>query len=128
MRFLKENNMSPDKILVLVSGVGGIMFTFWFFFMKSTKVADLIGDSVDILVQGGYKPDRIKVPFGKTTKLIFDRRDSNPCLEEIVLPAFKIKRFLILKNKTEIVIRPDKRGEFDFSCGMGMYHGKLVVK
>jgi len=55
-------------------------------------------------------------------------KDSNSCLEEVVLSDFKVRKFLPLNEKTEIEINPTKKGEFDFSCGMGMFHGKLIVK
>jgi plastocyanin domain-containing protein len=96
--------------------------------MKKTQTVESAGDRVEILVEGGYKPEKISIPYGKTTTLVFDRKDSSSCLEEVVLSDFKIRKFLALNEKTEIQITPDKKGEFDFSCGMGMYHGKLIVK
>lgn len=120
--------MTPDKILVLILGISSIVFTYWFFFMKKSQTAETTGDAVDILVEGGYRPDKISIPFGKTTTLIFERKDPSSCLEEVVLSDFKIRKFLALDDKTEIQITPNKKGEFVFSCGMGMYHGKLIVK
>ncbi|PIV09253.1 copper-binding protein [Candidatus Roizmanbacteria bacterium CG02_land_8_20_14_3_00_36_15] len=119
--------MPFDKIIVLIFGLLSILFTYWYFFMKKQNTVEASGE-VDILVDGGYKPDRISIPFGKTTKLIFERKDSNSCLEEVVLSDFKVRKFLPLNEKTEIEINPTKKGEFDFSCGMGMFHGKLIVK
>lgn len=116
-----------DKIIVLIFGFLSILFTYWFFFMKKQNTVEASG-SIDILVDGGYKPDRISVPYGQTTTLIFDRRDPSSCLEEVILSDFKVRKFLPLNSKTEIEITPDKKGEFDFSCGMGMFHGKLIVK
>jgi plastocyanin domain-containing protein len=119
--------MSPDKILVSIFGLLSILFTFWYFFMKKTNTIQAEG-TIDILVDGGYKPERISIPHGKTTKLIFYRKDSSSCLEEVILADFKVRKFLPLNEKTEIEINADKKGEFDFSCGMGMFHGKLIVK
>ena len=116
-----------DKIIVTVSGILGIIFTYWFFFMKKINTVQAEG-KVDILVDGGYKPERIAIPYGQTTRLVFQRKDSNSCLEEVVLPDFKVRKFLPLNEKTQIEITPDKKGEFDFSCAMGMFHGKLIVK
>lgn len=120
--------MPTDKILVALFGFMATVFVYWFFFMKKTQAAETNGDTVEILVEGGYKPDRISIPFAKTTRLIFDRRDSSSCLEEVVLGDFKIRKFLPLNEKTEIEITPQKKGEFDFSCGMNMFHGKLIVR
>ena len=49
--------------------------------------------SVDITVEGGYQPDVISVPKGKTTKINFFRKDPSSCLEEVVLSDFKIKKY-----------------------------------
>ncbi|MEK9169665.1 MAG: cupredoxin domain-containing protein [Patescibacteria group bacterium] len=115
-----------DKIFVSIFGLLSILFTYWYFFMKKTNTVEAL-DSIDILVDGGYQPDTISIPYGKTTKLMFERKDKSTCLEEVVLSDFKIRKFLPLNEKTEIEINPTKKGKFDFSCGMGMYHGKIIV-
>jgi plastocyanin domain-containing protein len=116
-----------DKIIVSIFGLLSILFTYWFFFMKKINTIQAEG-VINILVDGGYKPERISIPFGKITKLIFERKDRSACLEEVVLADFKVRKFLPLNEKTEIEITPDKKGTFDFSCGMGMFHGKLIIK
>lgn len=116
-----------DKIIVTIVGVFGIFLTFWFFFGKREQAVEA-ADAIDIVVNGGYSPDTISVKKGKTTKLNFLRKDESSCLEEVVLSDFKIRKFLPLNKKTTIEITPEKSGKFNFSCGMGMYHGKLVVK
>jgi plastocyanin domain-containing protein len=91
--------------------------------------ADSTGSlQVDITVDGGYKPEVISIPYGKTTKINFFRKDPSSCLEEVVLGDFKIRTFLPLNEKIGGGITPKKKGEFGFSCGMGMFHGKLIVK
>ncbi|MEK7597290.1 MAG: cupredoxin domain-containing protein [Patescibacteria group bacterium] len=115
-----------DKILVLIFGLLSILFTYWYFFMKKINTVQAEG-IIEILVDGGYKPEQISIPYGKTTKLIFHRKDSSSCLKEVVIADFKVRKFLPLNEKTEIEINPTKKGEFDFSCGMGMFHGKLIV-
>ena len=121
--------MTIDQIFVSAFGILGIIFTYWFFFMKKQeKVVFTKSGSIEIEVSGGYKPDRISIPYGQTSKLIFNRSDPSSCLEEVILSDFKIKKFLTLNEKTEVEITPRKRGEFDFSCGMGMFHGKLIVE
>ena len=42
-------------------------FTYWFFLMKKEKEVAVSG-SVDITVEGGYSPEVISIPKGKTTK------------------------------------------------------------
>lgn len=118
--------MSLDKIIVIIFGSLGIVFTYWFFLMKKEKEVAVLG-SVDIAVEGGYVPEVISIPVNKATKINFTRKDSNSCLEEVILSDFKIKRYLPLNQKVTIEITPEKIGEYKFSCGMNMFHGKLKV-
>lgn len=117
-----------DKILVTIFGIMGVAFTFWFFLMKKDKKEVVVTDSVDIIVEGGYSPDIISIPKDKTTKINFIRKDPSSCLEEVVLPDFKIRKYLPLNQKVTIELLPQQSGEFNFSCGMNMFHGKIIVK
>lgn len=119
--------MTMDKLIVSVIGGFGIAFTYWFFLMKKEKEIQVLS-SVDIKVNGGYSPEVISVPKGKTTKINFIRSDPTECLSEVVLGDFKIRRELPLNEKVTIEITPQKAGEYGYSCGMGMYHGKIIVK
>ena len=119
-----------DKILVSTLGVGIIGFIYWFFFGKRKEVAENVSDgqgNINIIVDGGYKPSVIKVKKGIETTLEVTRKDGNTCLEEIIIPDFKIKEYLPLNKKVEIRLKPARSGEFGFHCGMSMFHGKLVV-
>ena len=95
--------------------------------MKKDKEVN-VENEVDIKVSGGYSPEVISIPKGKTTKINFLRTDPTECLSEVVLGDFKIKKELPLNQKVTIEITPQKVGEFGYSCGMNMYHGKIVVK
>ena len=116
-----------DKILVTMFGILGIAFTYWFFLGKKEK-EPVVSDSVDIVVEGGYSPEVIAIPQGKTTKITFIRKDPNSCLEEVVLGDFKIRKYLPLNQRVTIELTPQQSGEFDYACGMNMYHGKIIVK
>lgn len=116
-----------DKILITIFGVLGMIFTYWFFLMKKEKEVAVI-DSVDIIVDGGYSPNVISIPKGKTTKINFIRKDPSGCLEEVVLGDFKIRKHLPLNQKVVIELTPQQSGEFGYTCGMNMYHGKIIVK
>ncbi len=108
-------------------GVLGIAFTYWFFLKKEDKEI-VVYDEVDIIVEGGYSPNVISIPKGKTTKINFIRKDPNSCLEEVVLGDFKIRKHLPLNQKVTIEITPQKSGEFSYACGMNMFHGKIIVR
>ncbi len=120
--------MTLDKILVAIASLVGISFVYWFFLMKKEEAALVVNSTtVDIIVKGGYSPEVISIPKGKTTTLNFIRRDPSSCLEEVVLPDFKIRKYLALNKKTPISITPEKEGEYKISCGMNMFHGKIIV-
>lgn len=119
--------MTFDKILVLITSFAGIYLTYWFFLKKEDKQVEVTSGEVDITVEGGYKPASVIIPVGKSTKLNFLRKDPSSCLEEVILGDFKIKKFLPVNELVTIEVTPQKKGEFGFSCGMGMFHGKLIV-
>ncbi len=116
-----------DKLLVTTIGILGIGFTYWYFLGKREKKV-VAGDAISIIVEGGYSPDVISVAKGKTTRLNFFRKDPGNCLEEVVLPDFKIRKTLPLNQKTAIDITPEKSGRYSISCGMNMYHGTIIVE
>ncbi len=115
-----------NEIIVTILGVLGIIFVYWFFLLKK-EVKIEASDSIDITVNGGYIPDVISVSKDKTIKLNFIRKDSSSCLEEVVLSDFKIRKYLPLNEKVVVEITPKQTGEFNFTCGMNMFHGKIVV-
>lgn len=117
-----------DKIVVSIAGLLGIGFVAWFFFWKKEKEIQVIAGSVEIVVKGGYSPNVISLAKGKTTRVTFIRKDTSSCLEEVVLPDFRIRKFLPLNEKVTIELTPQQTGEFNYSCGMGMFHGKIIVK
>jgi plastocyanin domain-containing protein len=119
--------MSLDKIIVIIASILGMGFTYWFFLAKKEKEVQ-VSDSVDITVDGGYSPEVISIQKGRTTKLNFIRKDPTACLEDLVLGDFKIRKNLPLNQKVVVELTPQKSGEFTYTCGMNMYHGKIIVK
>lgn len=119
--------MGPDKIIVAVSGAIGIIFTYWFFLFKQDSAVIVQKNVIDIVVDGGYSPDTILVKKGKTTTINFLRKDPSSCLEEVVLGDFNIRKQLPLNKKISIAITPKTTGTYAFSCGMHMFHGKIIV-
>lgn len=117
-----------DKIIVALVSIGGIAFVYWFFLMKKEEEAVVVNSSsIDITVKGGYSPNVISIPKGKKTVLNFVRKDRSSCLEEVVLGDFRIRKTLPLNKKVAVVVTPEKTGEFDYACGMNMFHGKIIV-
>ena len=118
-----------DKTIVAVTGAALIAFIYWFFFGKKSGEAGSgsAREHWDIVVEGGYRPATIAIPVGKTSTITLTRKDPNSCLEEIVMPEFKIKKFLPLNEKVTVELSPTKAGTYGIHCGMNMFHGKIVV-
>jgi plastocyanin domain-containing protein len=121
-----------DELLVLAGGVLLIGAIAGYFFVgprRSGRAAEGASGipEITITVEGGYDPALVTVPAGKPVRLIFDRREDNPCSEEVVLSDFGIRKYLPPHQATVIALTPRTPGSYDFMCGMGMLHGKLVV-
>lgn len=116
-----------DKVIVTILGIVTIVFTYWFFFGRKDEAVE-VKDKIDIKVSGGYSPSIIILKKRKQTILSFLRTDANPCLEDVVLSDFKIKKRLPLNQRVDIAVTPERKGEYDISCGMNMFHGKIIVK
>jgi plastocyanin domain-containing protein len=115
-----------DKIIVSSMGLAVIAAIYWFFFGQKEPVRDVRG-SLTINVDGGYKPNAIRIPKDKTSKLIFIRNDANTCLEDLVLPDFNIKKYLPMGKPVTVILSPKQPGKFGFHCGMNMFHGTIEV-
>lgn len=124
--------MSGTEWTVLAAGLAAIAWVNWYFFFaeRSAAAARTVGGSqeVRIEVKGGYDPGLVRLKRGVPARLVFDRQDSSGCSEEVVLPAFGIRRFLPAFERTTVELMPAERGTFDITCGMSMLHGKLVVE
>ncbi|MGN1279106.1 MAG: cupredoxin domain-containing protein [Limosilactobacillus sp.] len=84
--------------------------------------------SVKINVKNGYEPQTVEVAKGVTTKLVFNRTNPSACLEKVQSADLGFATDLPLNEDVAVSITPDTAGEYDYSCGMGMFHGKVVVK
>ena len=125
--------MDTSQIIVTLVGVGLLAFVGWFFFLAPHRVAAAVSSSagvqqVDIMVKGGYSPNVIEVEHGKPVQLNFYRDEEGSCSEELLLPDFNIRRDLAPFKTTAIEFLPKQAGTFEFTCGMHMLRGSLVVK
>jgi plastocyanin domain-containing protein len=120
--------MSIDQIIVLIVAALAIGGIYWFFLGKRPSTAVKATDEIEIVVDGGYTPEVIEVAVGKPTTLHFFRKDPSTCLEEVVISDLKIRKTLTLNERTDITITPPRTGTLRFSCGMGMFHGTIIVK
>ena len=122
--------------IVAAAGLGAVAWVNWYFFLAERGLAHatLAGTSaggaqeVAITVRGGYTPSTIRAVAGKPVRLVFDRQESSSCSEEVVFPDFGLRRFLPENQKTTVEITPTSPGTYEFTCGMGMLHGRVVAE
>ncbi len=123
---------TADRIAAAVGGGALAVFVYVFFFGKkrpavAARATERGPQQIEIAVRGGYSPDLVVARRGVPLTLVFDRQEDNPCSDEVVLPEFGIRRALSAFSKTAIEIVPERVGEFPFSCGMNMLHGKIKI-
>jgi len=77
----------------------------------------------------GYSPKRIAFQAGMPARIVFDQHGTTACAwdvksEELDVPLTEIPE----GEKTAVEFTPDTPGEFDFTCGMNMLRGSIVVR
>ena len=124
--------MSGTDWLVALAGLAAIAWVNWYFFFAERRAVAAAAtggtQEVEIEVKGGYDPGVIRLKRGVPARLVFNRQETSSCSEEVVLPAFGIRRFLPPFKRTPVELTPRESGTFEITCGMSMLHGKLVVE
>ncbi len=125
--------MTPDRWIVLAGGLALVVFIVWFFWLKSAKgvrAAETSGgrQEVMVLVKGGYTPDTIVVRHGKPVRLNFRREETASCSERVILTDFNKSAELPTGETVPLEFLPEDPGEYEFTCAMGMFRGKLIVE
>lgn len=95
---------------------------------------------ITVVVESGYQPNKISAVSNIPLTITFDRKDTGECTDRVIFPKMKIKneekgkveeKVIVVKlpenTKTSVTFIPMEQGVFEFTCGMGMVHGKLEV-
>jgi len=121
-----------DKVIVTAAGILTIGWVIWFFlFSKKKQYRAAVSSGVQevaVKVKGGYSPDVIVAKAGKPLRLLFTREEEASCTEMVVFGAFNKSAKLPPYEEVVVELLPEKPGEYDFSCQMGMIRGKLIVE
>jgi len=124
--------MDTAEIIVVIGGIGLIAFVLWYFFGEREATAAVVNEAgvqeIDVTVKGGYSPDVIVVDRGRPVRLNFRREETSSCSEQVILGDFGIVRDLPAFKTTPVEFTPERSGEFPFTCGINMLHGKLIVQ
>jgi plastocyanin domain-containing protein len=120
------------KVAIALGGLSLMVTQLWWFLGSKPKSQQAeMNDGVQevkITVDGGYVPSLVTVKRGQPVRLQFLRRDPSSCLEKVLFPDFHVARDLILNQTTPVEFTPEAVGVFQFSCGMGMFHGAIAVE
>ena len=125
--------MSVDQILVTIGGLLAIAGVAWFFWgprRAGVRAATTPSgrQEATIVVHGAYDPDVIVVERGVPVRLNFLRQETAACSEEVVFPDFARRAQLPEGELVGVEFVPEQAGEYEFTCGMGMLRGKVVVE
>ena len=97
-------------------------------FSKKPTVNENGEQVVEVTVDGGYKPETVKLKQGVPAKLVFKRVSDKGCLEQVHSNDLDFNEDLPLNEAVTVPVNTSKAGEYGFACGMDMFHGKVVVK
>jgi plastocyanin domain-containing protein len=128
--------MTTTDWLVVVAGLAGAAWVNWYFFLAGRDGARVAmaatgaggAQQVDIVIHGAYAPDTVRVVAGRPVRLVFDRQETSSCSEEVVFPDFGVRKFLPAHEKTALEFTPPAPGTYEFTCGMGMLHGRVIAE
>ena len=81
-----------------------------------------------IVIRDRYHPSVIVATCGTPIRLNFTRDEEDPCSEKVIFPDFGSSRSLPAHRTTTVVLTPERKGEYLFTCAMGMYQGIVVVR
>jgi sulfite exporter TauE/SafE len=90
--------------------------------------ADGVQQVIVTAVTGEYRPADIEVAAGIPTRLIVRSRDATGCVRAFVIPARNVEEILPVDGDTVIDLGTLRPGRLNYSCGMGMYTGRLTAK
>jgi plastocyanin domain-containing protein len=125
--------MTTADILVILGGLVLIAAIAWYFWgprqggVRAATTSSGYQEAM-VLVKGGYTPDVIVVQHGKPVRLSFRREETAACSEMVVFNDFGKSAKLPEGETVPIELLPEKPGEYEFTCQMGMFRGKLVVE
>jgi plastocyanin domain-containing protein len=126
--------MTTPQVVVTILGVLTILWINYYFFLAQRRVAVAAAipqrgtQRIGIEVRGGYSPAVVRVQAGRKVRLEFRREETSGCTEEVVIPDFGVRTFLPAHQTTPVEFTPEKPGSYEFTCGMGMVRGRLIVE
>ena len=121
------------RIISILIAILIIGFIIWWFFIRKVNDIEAAKTSknkqkAQIIIQGAYSPSTLVLQKGIPAEVEFVQKDSTACLAEIKSGDLALDKKLAPGEKVSIKVPTDQIGEYNYSCGMNMFHGKVVVK
>lgn len=83
---------------------------------------------VEVVIADGYHPNAIEARAGVPLRVVFRRRDDDPCSERVIFSDPRLERRLPAGGITEVMLPPHGPGRIRFTCGMGRYRGVITLR
>ena len=118
--------------MTIIGNIIGLLIiafiVYWFWLCKPQLISKIDG-IINITVKDGvYQPAYIQAQLHKPITLRFIREDTSACAEVVMFSSLNISKALPLHQPVDIQLTLEKPGEYEFTCQMGMYRGKIFVK
>lgn len=116
--------------IVNLAGLVVIGLIVWWFGLSRPKAQRAASAGpLEVLVDNGvYTPASIEVTAGKPVTLRFLRKDPSPCAEKVLFDELGVNADLPLNKPVVVTVTPMKPGEYEFTCQMRMYRGRLIAR
>lgn len=89
---------------------------------------DGIQTAVITVTPGQFSPNNVLVTAGVPTKLVFRAENAGGCIRAVVFPSLGSQTILPENGDSVIDLGTPEAGTINYSCGMGMYTGRITVK
>lgn len=80
------------------------------------------------VTQAGFEPATVAVKKGLPIVLVITRKTDQTCATQAVFPSIERTVDLPLNKSVRVALPAQSAGHLSYACGMGMFHGVLVVQ
>ncbi len=92
-----------------------------------TLAADGYAEVPIVIENTRFVPATLDLPADTPVRLIVERRESNPCSDQLAVPQLGVLADLADNGTTTVELPAAPAGSYTLTCGMGMMSGRLVL-
>lgn len=92
-----------------------------------TTAADGVVEVPLAIKNGQFVPSTVRIPADAPVRLVVDRKEANPCSDQLAVPQLGILVDLAPNAVTKVDLPAAKAGTYTLTCGMGMMSGQVVA-